>query len=165
MSLFAPITKLSDEEAEDAIQSFISIVKFETVSAIGATNGSYDLCVKFLSTLCILSSLTDVKVIEESKPGKPILRASWIGLDPTLPCILLNSHYDVVPANPLDWMIPPFEAVRKDGRIYGRGTQDMKCVCVQYIAAIKKLISCGFKPIRTVHLTFVPDEEIGLNAS
>jgi aminoacylase len=37
----------------------------------------------------------------------------------------------------------------------------MKCVCVQYIAAIKHLKSSGFQPGRTVHLTFVPDEEIG----
>lgn len=47
--------------------------------------------------------------------------------------------------------------------MYGRGAQDMKCVCIQYIEAIRKLhsINPSFKPQRTIHLTFVPDEEIG----
>lgn len=39
--------------------------------------------------------------------------------------------------------------------------QDMKCVCVQYLAAIRRLIRAGFQPTRTVFLSFVPDEEIG----
>ena len=47
--------------------------------------------------------------------------------------------------------------------MYGRGAQDMKCVCVQYIEAIRKLHSMDpeFRPERTIHLTFVPDEEVG----
>ncbi|GAB2225047.1 hypothetical protein Drorol1_Dr00005829 [Drosera rotundifolia] len=38
---------------------------------------------------------------------------------------------------------------------------DMKCVGLQYLEAIRKLKEVGFKPIRTVYLSFVPDEEIG----
>ena len=39
----------------------------------------------------------------------------------------------------------------------------MKCVCIQYIEAIRKLhaINPSFRPQRTIHLTFVPDEEVG----
>ena len=37
----------------------------------------------------------------------------------------------------------------------------MKCVCVQYIAAIRNLVSQNYTPTRNVYLTFVPDEEIG----
>lgn len=57
------------------------------------------------------------------------------------PAVLLNSHYDVVPALPEHWHCDPFAAVRdpETGRIYGRGTQDMKCVCVQYLLAIERL--------------------------
>eukprot|EP00501_MAST-03F_sp_TOSAG23-6_P002152 GSMAST32.ASY1.ANO1.2251.1 assembled CDS len=54
----------------------------------------------------------------------------------TLPAILLNSHYDVVPAMENQWKYDPFGAIRTEedgGRIYGRGTQDMKSVCVQYV--------------------------------
>lgn len=37
----------------------------------------------------------------------------------------------------------------------------MKCVGMQYLEAIRRLKASGFKPTRTVYLSFVPDEEIG----
>ncbi|KAL8478235.1 hypothetical protein ACS0TY_030219 [Phlomoides rotata] len=38
---------------------------------------------------------------------------------------------------------------------------DMKCVGLQYLEAIRKLQAPGFRPLRTVYLSFLPDEEIG----
>jgi aminoacylase len=60
-------------------------------------------------------------------------------------------------------MVPPFEGVRNDGIVYGRGAQDMKCVCLQYIEGIRQLLKLHptYQPQRTIYLTFVPDEEIG----
>eukprot|EP00494_Astrolonche_serrata_P030438 UN30705 len=50
----------------------------------------------------------------------------------------------------------------KEGNIFARGTQDMKCVTMQYIFALKRLKKMGKLPFeRTVHLTCVPDEEVG----
>lgn len=48
-----------------------------------------------------------------------------------------------------------------EGRIISRGAQDMKCVGIGYIEAIRRLKAAGYEPVRTVHLSFVPDEEIG----
>lgn len=48
-----------------------------------------------------------------------------------------------------------------DGKIYARGTQDMKCVTIQHIEAIRRLKESGKRFQRTVYLSFVPDEEIG----
>jgi len=47
--------------------------------------------------------------------------------------------------------------------VYARGAQDMRCVCIQYLEAIRRLRKSpgGWTPLRTLHLTFVPDEEIG----
>ncbi|XP_052193064.1 uncharacterized protein LOC127801733 [Diospyros lotus] len=93
--------------------------------------------------------------------GKPVLVLKWPGKNPGLPSILLNSHTDVVPAEHHKWSHPPFDARVHDGRIYARGSQDMKCVGLQYLEAIRNLKSSGFQPLRTVYLSFVPDEEIG----
>ncbi|KAF0293592.1 Aminoacylase-1A [Amphibalanus amphitrite] len=60
------------------------------------------------------------------------------------------------------WDHEPFSAFKDDkGDIYARGTQDMKSVTMQYLEAIRVLKARGFQPRRTVHLTMVPDEEIG----
>jgi acetylornithine deacetylase/succinyl-diaminopimelate desuccinylase-like protein len=40
--------------------------------------------------------------------------------------LLLMAHSDVVPAEPSQWSVDPFEAVVKDGHIWGRGAQDTK---------------------------------------
>lgn len=37
----------------------------------------------------------------------------------------------------------------------------MKCVGMQYLEAIRNLKASGFEPVRSVYLSFVPDEEIG----
>lgn len=101
----------------------------------------------------------------EFVPGKPILLASLPPADPALPALLLNSHTDVVPAEPPAWLSPPFDArlvyARSQWRIYARGAQDMKSVGLQYIEALAALWRTGWRPARPVHVSFVPDEEIG----
>ncbi|KAF9622953.1 hypothetical protein IFM89_035668 [Coptis chinensis] len=94
--------------------------------------------------------------------GKPVILLKWIGKYPKLPSILLNSHTDVVPVEQHKWTHPPFNAhIDEVGHIYARGSQDMKCVGLQYLEAIRALKDRGFEPVRTVYVSFVPDEEIG----
>ncbi|KAJ4962715.1 hypothetical protein NE237_022654 [Protea cynaroides] len=94
--------------------------------------------------------------------GKPVLLLKWPGTNPDLPSILLNSHTDVVAAEYHKWTHPPFDAhLDKTGDIYARGSQDMKCVGMQYLEAIRRLKNSGFQPVRTLYVSFVPDEEIG----
>ncbi len=72
----------------------------------------------------------------------------------------INSHYDVVPATD-KWKQDPFRAVVKAGRIYGRGSEDMKGNIASVLFAIKALKDCGIKPKINIQLSFTPDEEIG----
>ncbi|KAE9595337.1 hypothetical protein Lal_00014687 [Lupinus albus] len=94
--------------------------------------------------------------------AKPLFLIKWPGTKPDLPSILLYSHTDVVPAEIQKWAHHPFDAhVDDSGRIYARGSQDMKCVGMQYIEAVRRLKAEGFEPVRSVYLAFAPDEEIG----
>lgn len=108
-------------------------------------------------------SLSLESQILEFVQGKPLILLKWPGKYPNLPSILLNSHTDVVPVEHHKWAHPPFQALihPESGNIYARGSQDMKCVGLQYLEAIRKLKIAKFEPIRTVYLSFVPDEEIG----
>ena len=52
-----------------------------------------------------------------------------------VPGIVLSGHTDVVPVTGQPWTLPPFEATERDGRIYGRGTADMKGFVACAVAA------------------------------
>ncbi len=122
------IPKLSSKEAEDAIESFVKIIQYQTVSATAPETGAYTECAKFLiEQLESIPCLDEIHVLENSPDHSPVVMARWKGVDESLPVILLNSHYDVVPAVEEDWDVPCWGS-RKDGRVYGRGAQDMKCV-------------------------------------
>lgn len=88
---------------------------------------------------------------------KPVVVLTWLGQQPDAPSIILNSHMDVVPVFEELWTHPPFAAHIDDaGRIIARGAQDMKCVGMQYLAAIKALKRDGVHLKRTIHVTYVP---------
>ena len=61
-----------------------------------------------------------------------------------------------------EWTYPPFAAhMDEKGNIYARGAQDDKSLGIQYLEAIRRLKSKGMKLKRTIHVLFVPDEEVG----
>ncbi|XP_004529660.1 aminoacylase-1A [Ceratitis capitata] len=102
-----------------------------------------------------------IDVYHPGSVDKPVVVITWLGEQPELPSIMLNSHMDVVPVYADKWTHPPFAAEIDDkGRIYARGAQDMKCVGMQYLAAIRTLRKNGATLKRTLHVTFMPDEEI-----
>jgi len=71
---------------------------------------------------------------------------------------VLSGHTDVVPVDGQPWSTDPFTLVEKDGRLYGRGTCDMKGFLALALAAAPELAKTARKP---VHLAFSYDEEIG----
>lgn len=73
--------------------------------------------------------------------------------------IVLSGHTDVVPANGDDWQSDPFVLTRRDDRLYGRGTTDMKGFLAASLAMVPEMIGADLK--RPIHLAFSYDEEIG----
>lgn len=73
--------------------------------------------------------------------------------------VLLSGHTDVVPVEGQDWTVPPFALTRKEGRLYGRGTTDMKGFCASALAAV---LDASRRPLLTpLHLALSYDEEVG----
>lgn len=74
--------------------------------------------------------------------------------------VVLSGHTDVVPVDGQPWTTDPFVLTDKgDGRIYGRGTCDMKGFLALALAATPDLVAAN--PKKPVHLAFSYDEEIG----
>lgn len=73
--------------------------------------------------------------------------------------IALSGHTDVVPVDGQAWTMNPFRLQEKDGRLYGRGTADMKGFIACVLAAVPGFVQAPLQ--RPVHLAFSYDEEIG----
>ncbi|MFJ1571229.1 acetylornithine deacetylase [Pseudomonas sp. NPDC088322] len=73
--------------------------------------------------------------------------------------VVLSGHTDVVPVDGQAWSVDPFVMTERDGRLYGRGTADMKGFIASVLAAVPAFLA---QPLHTpVHLAFSYDEEVG----
>ena len=88
------------------------------------------------------------------------LLVKWQGKNPNLDPIILISHLDVVPAEG-KWTYPPFSGEIADGKIWGRGTGDIKCNVACFYQAVEELIKDGYTPECDVYLGSSCTEEIG----
>jgi acetylornithine deacetylase len=73
--------------------------------------------------------------------------------------VVLSGHTDVVQVDGQPWSSEPFVLTARDGRLYGRGTCDMKGFLALALAAAPEILAT--KPKKPVHLAFSYDEEIG----
>jgi acetylornithine deacetylase/succinyl-diaminopimelate desuccinylase family protein len=94
-----------------------------------------------------LSLVAELEHPEGPRPGRPVL--------------IVNGHLDVVPVDAGAWSRDPFDPVVVDGRIYGRGSADMKGGLAAAIRALDTLTAAGIAPACDVVFHFVADEERG----
>ncbi|RME30252.1 MAG: M20 family metallo-hydrolase, partial [Deltaproteobacteria bacterium] len=100
----------------------------------------------------------DERVAEGTRPNLVVRLAG----DKTSPAVWVMAHMDVVPAGPeSEWKTPPFEAVVKDGRIFGRGVEDNQQGLVSSLFALRALKEANVTPPTDVALLLVSDEETG----
>lgn len=74
---------------------------------------------------------------------------------------LMCAHLDVVPGGEGWTACEPFDGVRQNGRVYGRGAADCKGVIVAQMEAVQRLMEEGFRPRRDIYFAFGCDEETG----
>lgn len=92
---------------------------------------------------------------------RPSLLATIDGED-TSKSLWIITHLDVVPPGDEElWDTPPFEAIVKGDKIYGRGTEDNQQGTVSSLVAAKVMLLNKIKPAINVKLLFVADEEVG----
>jgi acetylornithine deacetylase len=72
---------------------------------------------------------------------------------------VLSGHTDVVPVDGQDWSSDPFKAEVRDGKLFGRGTCDMKGFIGVALAMLPEIAKAKLK--RPIHFALSYDEEIG----
>ncbi|MBL4917146.1 acetylornithine deacetylase [Tabrizicola sp. DMG-N-6] len=86
--------------------------------------------------------------------------ALFANVGPGLPGgVILSGHSDVVPVDGQDWTSDPWTVTEREGRLYGRGTCDMKGFLALALAAVPKALAAGVK--RPLQLAISYDEEVG----
>jgi acetylornithine deacetylase/succinyl-diaminopimelate desuccinylase-like protein len=141
-------------EAE-ALQTLQSYVRINTSNPPGDVTKAAD----FLQDLLKREGV-DVRRYE-SGPARSILLARLKGDGSGGKAVLLESHMDVVPTDASRWSKDPFGAEIADGKVWGRGTIDMKGIGTSFLYAFIQLHRLKVPLTRDVLLMFVPDEEIG----
>ncbi len=104
----------------------------------------------------VLSRLGMEVTSSEPEPG----RVSVLGRLPGRgagPSLMLYAHLDTVG---VEGMSEPFSAAVRDGRMYGRGTYDMKGALAACITAIETLLKADRRPVGDLYLAAVADEEV-----
>jgi acetylornithine deacetylase len=135
----------------DTLEHLRNLIAFPTVS-IDPNRALIDYCAAHLKT-----AGADITIIEDDTGKKANLYATIGPMD--RPGVLLSGHTDVVPVEGQNWTVPPFELTQSDGKVFGRGTTDMK----GFIASVLRVAAlAGQTDLETpLHIALSYDEEIG----
>ncbi len=126
-----------------------ALVSFPTVSR----DSNLDL-VRFVSEY-LRGHGVEARLVESDCGAKANLYAT---VGPMVPGgVVLSGHTDVVPVDDQAWSSDPFRVVERGGRLYGRGTCDMKAFIAIALALVPEMQSLRYP----IHLALSYDEEVG----
>lgn len=144
-----------------------TLMEFIRVPAIGPENGGDGESKKADKLVKTLTSMGFDRIEEHDAPDervpskkRPNIIAYTEGKK-TSETLWIVTHTDIVPSGEesLWTLTKPFEPNVKDGKVYGRGSEDNMQSMFASIFAVKALKNLRIKPRRTVALCFVADEE------
>ncbi len=148
----ARITKYVAAHQDEITGTLAELVAIPTVNPPGR---SYWECADYLSRLLQSWEVEHelLSIPHECHPRYALVGTFGEGADG----LHLHGHYDVVAAQ----SPTQFRPRQQDGRLYGRGSSDMKGGIVAMLFAVRALQECGVKLSRRISFTLVPDEETG----
>src|SRR6188768_310184 len=106
-----------DTELDATARIARDLIRFDTTNfGGGKSNGETD-AAEYVSAY--LQNLGLEPELFESEPGRVSVVARVEGADRSKPALVVHGHTDVVPAQPDNWSVDPFEGVIKDGLLWG----------------------------------------------
>lgn len=150
------------DNAEDEIVDIMS--KMISIPALSPVVGGEGESKRAEFLLPFLSKFDEVKRYDFEEPAYPgVKRSSLVAIKKGKKpgTIWIVSHIDTVPPGDLDlWNTDPFKVTIKDGRLYGRGTEDDGQAVVASIIAFEQFIEEEFNG-KSLGIMFLADEEFG----
>ncbi len=153
--------EVSTTDGARAADSLSRAVRFKTVSYSDYALFNYSEFIAFLDFLKerypLVNSTFESEVINTYS-----IVYRWKGIDSTLNPLLLLGHYDVVPVEKgteEKWKYHPFGGIIEEGKLWGRGSLDMKVQIISHLEAAEELLKEGFTPLRDIWFSYNFDEE------
>ena len=136
----------------NAIDILERLISFPSVSA----RSNLDLIQWIRDELARHGIKSDLVPAPEGQPKANL----WASIGPAAPGgLVLSGHTDVVPVEGQPWTSDPFTLTQRDGRLYGRGTSDMKSFIALCLALVPEMLA---RPLKVpIHFAFSYDEEVG----
>jgi len=141
------------EVLDDGMNIFRALLKIDTSNPPGNEHLVVDYAVTLLEEVGVEYTRF------EASPGRESVLTCY-GPD-NEETVIFSAHVDVVPANPIHWDHPPFEAVEADGCIWGRGAIDMKNMAAYALATLRYLARHKIPVQRGLKVVLFADEEAG----
>jgi acetylornithine deacetylase len=145
----------ADARVRDTVALLDRLVSFDTTS-----RNSNLACIAFIRDYLATHGV-ESRLTHDPTGTKANLYATIGPQD--VPGVALSGHVDVVPVDGQDWSSDPFRLRRAHGRLYGRGTSDMKGFVAACLAMVPAFQARGLK--RPIHLCFTYDEEVGCHGA
>ena len=136
------------------------LVEINTTESVGSTLAASEAMAKHMRAAGFAAEDVVVTPLTARK-GNLIVRLR--GRNRARKPILLLSHHDVVEANAVDWTLPPFEFIERDGIFYGRGVADNKDEGAIHLTILLRMKAEGIVPDRDIIVALTSDEETGEN--
>ncbi|NOX38597.1 MAG: M20 family metallo-hydrolase [Calditrichaeota bacterium] len=162
---FETVRRKLDELREEMVRFQQAITAIPALAPENGGEGEWDRAL-FIKDYLKKIGLTDIQQIDapdpRAKEGKrPNLIARLPGKH-SHKTVWIMAHMDVVPEGDRGlWETDPWQVVVKDGKIYGRGTEDNQQGLTSAIFTAKAFLETGISPYFDLGLVLVADEETG----
>lgn len=152
------INNYIEENKDRFLEELFGLIRIPSISSIKSHKADMYKAAEYWKELLLKSGADKAEVYETA--GNPVTYGEKI-IDPKLPTILIYSHMDVMPVDPIEkWESDPFEPIIRDEKIYARGADDDKGQGIMHAKAFESMVKTNTLPCN-VKFMIEGEEEVG----
>jgi acetylornithine deacetylase/succinyl-diaminopimelate desuccinylase-like protein len=152
------INKYIEENKDRFLEELFGLLRIPSISSVKSHKPDIYKAAEYWKELLLKSGADKAEIFETA--GNPVTYGEKI-IDPALPTVLVYSHMDVMPVDPIEkWNTDPFEPEIHDGKIWARGADDDKGQGMMHAKAFELMVKTNTLPCN-VKFMIEGEEEIG----
>ena len=134
-----PVKAYIENNKQRFLDELFGLIQIPSISSIASHKDDMYKAAEYWKKILLEAGVDRAEIYETV--GNPVTYAEKI-IDPSLPTILIYSHMDVMPVDPIElWKSEPFEPEIREEKIWGRGADDAKGQQFMHIKAFEYLVA------------------------